>query len=118
MSSPALNLRYVRIDVLRTVRDISTVLFLFAMPVFMYLVFGAGQRQEAVGHANLRFYVAAGMAAYGATTGAVSIAGQAATESMQGWGRQVALTRAPAAGYVVNKVAPWWCAGPVPGSPC
>ena len=105
MTSPALNLRYVRVDLARTMRDVSTIMFIFLMPPLLFLVFGSSQQMVQVMHANLRFYVLGGMAAYGATTGAVSIVGQAANEAMQGWGCQIALTKAPARGMVTNKVA-------------
>lgn len=101
-----MNPTYIRIDLVRQLRSIPTITFTFLMPVFMYLLFGgrAPYGNEAAGDGNVKFYVMASMAAYGAATAAVSIASMAATESMLGWGRQLALTRQPSYGFVANKV--------------
>lgn len=102
-----MNATYIRIDLVRQLREVSTIVFIFLLPVLMYLLFGANTSygDEVVGDANVKFYVMMSMAAYGACTAAVSIAGTAATESLLGWGRQVALTRQPASGFVLNKIA-------------
>ncbi|WP_420176390.1 ABC transporter permease [Luteococcus sp. OSA5] len=102
-----MNATYIRIDLLRQLRSIPTIAFTFAMPSFMYVLFGANTPygDSMAGHANNKFYVMTSMAAYGAATAAVSIASMAATESMLGWGRQLALTRASTAQVAANKVA-------------
>ncbi len=76
------------------------------MPVVMYLIFGASQAGGAdqAGHANVKFYVMASMAAYGAALAATSIAGGAGVEQMQGWGRQIGLTPVTNRGVVGMKV--------------
>ncbi|MEL4504702.1 hypothetical protein AAEX63_07685 [Luteococcus sp. H138] len=101
-----MNATYIRIDLIRQLRSIPTIAFTFLMPVFMYLLFGgrAPYGEQAAGDGNVKFYVMASMAAYGAATAAVSIASMAATESMLGWGRQLGLTRQPSYGFVVNKL--------------
>lgn len=89
-----MNATYIRIDLMRQLRDIGNITFVVLMPVVMYLIFGASQEGGAdqAGHANVKFYVMASMAAYGAALAATSIAGGAGVEQMQGWGRQIGLT--------------------------
>lgn len=101
-----MNLTYIAIDLKRQFRDISNIMFTFALPSLMYVLFGATQTfgDEASGHGNVKFYIMASMAAYGATTAAVAMSGTAAAESMLGWGRQVSLTKQPAIGFILNKI--------------
>ena len=100
------NLTYIRIDLVRCFRDVTNLLFTFAMPVFMYLLFGRAQYSDVQwGRGTVGFYVMSSMGAYGAVIAATAIAATAATESMLGWGRQLALTKQQPLGFVANKVA-------------
>lgn len=99
-----MNATYVRIELARQFRDISTWMFVIALPAGMLLIFGQmGYADESAGHGNVRFYLMVSMAAFSATTAATAIAGIAATESMLGWGRQLSLTRQTTLGFVLNK---------------
>lgn len=101
-----MNATYIRIDLVRQLRDWSNLMFTLLLPVAMYILFGAsnsGGDQTTV-NANVKFYVMSSMAAYGAALACTSIAATAASESMLGWGRQLALTRQPGWGFVANKV--------------
>lgn len=101
-----MNATYLRIDLVRQVRDVMNIAFAIGLPVVMYIVFGStfASGDEPVGHGNARFYVLGAMAAYGATVATTAITGTAAVELMQGWGRQLALTPLRPAGYVATKV--------------
>lgn len=101
-----MNPTYVRIELTRQIRDVGNLMFTIFMPVLMYLLFGNmfGGGGEAAGNGNVKFYIMASMAAYGAAVATTSIAGTAATESLLGWGRQVALTPMKPAGFVMSKV--------------
>ncbi len=99
------NLTYIRIDLLRCFRDVTNLLFTFAMPVFMYLLFGRAQYSDVQsGRGTLGFHFMSSMGAYGAVIAATAIAATAATESMLGWGRQLTLTKQRPLGFVANKV--------------
>lgn len=102
-----MNPTYVRIELLRQSRDIGNIMFILFMPVAMYLLFGNmfGGGGESAGNGNVKFYVMASMAAYGAAVATTSIAGTAATESMLGWGRQIALTPMKPRDFVAAKVS-------------
>jgi ABC-2 type transport system permease protein len=100
------NATYLRIDLVRQLRDGMYISFVVALPVVMYLLFGTafGANADVVGRGDTRFYVMSAMAAYGASVGATSIAASAAMELLQGWGRQLALTPLRPTGFVATKV--------------
>ncbi len=102
-----MNATYVRIELFRQSRDIGNIMFMVFMPVVMYVLFGNmfGGGGADAGNGNVKFYIMASMAAYGAAVATTSIAGTAATESMLGWGRQIALTPMKPAGFVASKVS-------------
>lgn len=101
-----MNATYLRIDLVRQLRDVMNIAFAIGLPVVMYIVFGStfASGDDPVGHGNARFYVLCAMAAYGACVATTSITGSAAVEQMQGWGRQLALTPMRPRGFVATKV--------------
>jgi ABC-2 type transport system permease protein len=102
-----MNPTYVRIELFRQSRDVGNLMFTVLMPVVMYLLFGNmfGGGGEPAGNGNVKFYVMASMAAYGAALATTSIAGTASTEAMLGWGRQIALTPMKPSGFVASKLS-------------
>lgn len=64
-----MNLIYLRIDLVRQVRDVGNLAFIIGLPVVIYLVFGSGaaHSEEMVGRGNVQFYVMVSMAVYGAS---------------------------------------------------
>ncbi|WP_313278920.1 ABC transporter permease [Timonella senegalensis] len=101
-----MNATYIRIDLARQFRDLGNIIFVMTMPVIMYLIFGAtvAGGNDPAGHANVKFYVMASMAAYGAALAATTMTGTAAVEQMQGWGRQMGLTPVSNRSVVAMKV--------------
>lgn len=95
-----------RIEALRQLRNPYTLAFTLAMPVAMYLLFGAGSDfgHIAAGHGNVAFYVMLSMAAYGTAVAMSSLSSLAAAEAKQGWGRQLAMTPLGTAGYALTKL--------------
>ena len=110
-----MNLTYLRIDLVRQVRDVANLAFIIGLPVVIYLVFGSGaaHSEEMVGRGNIQFYVMVSMAVYGASVATTSISGMAAVELVQGWGRQLALTPMTPPAYVATKVLIALTVGPV-----
>jgi ABC-2 type transport system permease protein len=100
------NLTYLRIDLVRQVRDVGNLAFIIGLPVVTYLVFGSGaaHSEEMVWRGNVQFYVMVSMAVYGAPVATTSISGMAAVELVQGWGRQLALTPMAPPAYAATKV--------------
>ncbi len=85
---------FIGLSLKRITRDWAGLFFTVALPVLMYLVFGAGQQwsDQPVGDGNGSAYVMVSMAVYGGATAAVGGAGALAVERTTGWGRQLALT--------------------------
>ncbi|MDT0156521.1 ABC transporter permease [Microbacterium sp. ARD32] len=95
-----------RIEALRQLRNPYTLAFTLTMPVVMYLLFGASAAYggQSAGHGNVSFYVMISMAAYGTAVAMSSLTSLAASESKQGWGRQLAMTPLGTVGYAVTKL--------------
>ncbi|WP_314651183.1 ABC transporter permease [uncultured Microbacterium sp.] len=95
-----------RTELVRQIRNPYTLAFTLAMPVAMYLLFGASMSyaSQSVGQANVSFYVMVSMGAYGTATAMSSLCSLAASEVGQGWGRQLALTPMSTLGYALTKV--------------
>lgn len=96
-----------RMESLRQIRNPYTLAFTLGMPVAMYLLFGASMSygSMSMGYGNVAFYVMVSMAAYGGAVAMSSITSLAASESKQGWGRQLAMTPLGTAGYALTKLA-------------
>lgn len=97
---------YIRVEFARHIRDGYNLFFALLLPAAMYLLFGSmpSYTDIDVGSGNVKFYIMVSMAAYGAAVSTVAIAGTVATETMQGWGRQIALTKMPPSSFVVSKM--------------
>lgn len=95
-----------RIETVRQLRNPYTLAFTLAMPVAMYLLFGATAQYSSLsaGHGNVAFYVMVSMAAYGTAVAMSSLTSLAATEAQQGWGRQLAMTPLRTSGYALTKL--------------
>lgn len=103
-----LNPTYIRFDLARNLRMFTTMCFIVVLPVVLYLIFGGTQSFSDIelpsGRGNVSAQIMVSMAVYGAITATVSLAGAAAVELQQGWGRQLGLTPFTQAGYVLSKV--------------
>ncbi|MGX1695559.1 ABC transporter permease [Microbacterium keratanolyticum] len=95
-----------RIEGVRQLRNPYTLAFTLAMPVVMYMLFGASAAyaSRSAGHGNVSFYVMVSMAAYGTAVAMSSLTSLAASEAKQGWGRQLAMTPLTTAGYAATKL--------------
>lgn len=97
---------YIKVEFARHFRDGYNLVFALLLPVAMYVLFGSipSYTDTEIGAGNVKFYLMISMAAYGAAVSTVSIAGTVATETMQGWGRQIALTKMSPASFVASKM--------------
>lgn len=95
------------VEVKRQLRNPFTLAFTLAMPIAMYLLFGANAEyaNESAGYGNVAFYVMCSMAAFGTATAMTSMCSLAASEVGQGWGRQIAMTPLSITGYALVKLA-------------
>ena len=100
-------LTYLRLDLLRSLREPANLFFVVTFPMAMYLVFGrlnasAGDYGPHA-HGNVSASVMLAMASFSACLGATSASAAAAVEQSAGWGRQMAVTSQGLRGYLVVK---------------
>lgn len=102
-----MNATILRLELTRLLRDRASLFFTAGLPAFFYVIFGAIQDygDQSVGNGNVAMLIMIAMAAYGAVTATVNTGGRAATERMQGWGRQLGLTPMTDREFVATKVA-------------
>lgn len=98
-------LRYVGWEFWRNFRMVDATFFIVVLPVAMYLMFGVamGVSENPAGQGNVSAFVMTSMAAYGAVIATTAMAGSAAVERTQGWGRQLNLTGLTPPAYMLGK---------------
>ena len=101
-----LPLRYVLLETKRQLRNVRAMVFTFAVPVVMLLVFGAayGSQQDPTTHLQYLVVTTLQMASYGAMMAALSQAFAIVNERSIGWNRQLRVTPLSGWGFLVSKV--------------
>lgn len=94
-----------RFELIRTLRNPTSIFFAIGLPVVMYLIFGnnASYANERVGHGNVAAVVMLCMALYGAMIAATGAGASVAAERSMGWSRQLRLTPVSSVTYIVAK---------------
>jgi len=97
---------FLKLELVRQARNPFTLVFTLAMPVVMYVIFGAtpDYADSVIGNGNTAYMIATSMAAYGTATTMTSLTNQATAEFSRGWSRQLALTPLTTAGYAITKL--------------
>ncbi|ROP65013.1 ABC-2 type transport system permease protein [Curtobacterium sp. PhB130] len=98
--------RYVLLETKRQLRNVRAMVFTFAVPVVMLLVFGAAYGAEHDPTTGLPYLVVTTlqMASYGAMMAALSQAFAIVNERSIGWNRQLRVTPLSGWGFLVSKV--------------
>lgn len=98
---------YILMDFWRNLRNFANSFFVIVLPAVLFLIFGVSADWNEFplpsGHGNVSAHTLIGIAVYGAATATTSLAGAAAVELQQGWGRQLALTGMPHSMFVVAR---------------
>lgn len=96
---------YIAMDFRRNLRNVANTFFVIVLPTVLFLFFGASMdwSGEPVGVGNVSSWTMIAIASYGAAMATTSMAGSAALELHQGWGRQLALTAMPHRAFIVAK---------------
>lgn len=99
-------LRFVGWEFWRNFRMADATFFVVILPAAMYLMFGVAMSQGEMpaGYGNVSAYVMTSMAVYGAVMATTAMAGSAAVERTQGWGRQLNMTGLTETNYIVGKM--------------
>ncbi|WP_175477549.1 ABC transporter permease [Curtobacterium sp. MCBA15_008] len=101
-----LPIRYVYLETKRQLRNVRAMVFTFAVPVVMLLVFGSafGGQQDPTTHLQYLVVTTLQMASYGAMMAALSQAFAIVNERSIGWNRQLRVTPLSGWGFMVSKV--------------
>ncbi|OII09156.1 hypothetical protein BIU96_03090 [Curtobacterium sp. MCBA15_008] len=99
-------IRYVYLETKRQLRNVRAMVFTFAVPVVMLLVFGSafGGQQDPTTHLQYLVVTTLQMASYGAMMAALSQAFAIVNERSIGWNRQLRVTPLSGWGFMVSKV--------------
>ncbi len=110
------NLRYVRLEIRRLLRNKRTLIFTVALPPLFYLIFGAGKdySNDSAGNGNVAAFVMISMAVYGAMLATTSGGAMVSIERAAGWSRQLRLTPLSSAAYIAIKVITAMVLGAIP----
>ncbi|MBN9176894.1 MAG: ABC transporter permease [Microbacterium sp.] len=106
-------LTYLRIELVRRLRNRRTLFFTIAFPVVMYVLIGLPLRDEALtdvpvaqGGVSVAAYIMVSMALYGAMMSATQTGAAVAVERAQGWSRQLRLTPLnPVVNVIIKMIA-------------
>ncbi len=99
-----MNLSYVRIEILRMLRNRRALVFSILMPVILLTIFGSLYKQESLNGATASAYLMVSMGLFGSMSAAIGSGGTIALERGIGWNRQLRLTPLTPAAYAVTKV--------------
>ncbi|WP_282852318.1 ABC transporter permease [Gulosibacter sediminis] len=98
---------YVRIELVRQLRQVSNLVFMVGLPLMLFFIFGAMQEYSTTelpnGNGNVSASIMVSFASYGAITATAGLAGSAAIELQQGWGRQLGITPFRGTHFLVSK---------------
>lgn len=104
-----MRIRYLALEVLRQLKNTRNLVFTFALPVVMLLIFGSvygsgGQVDDST-HLPWLAVTTIQMGGYGAMMSALAQAFTIVNERSLGWNRQLRITPLSGAGYLTTKVA-------------
>jgi len=101
-----LPIRYVYLETKRQLRNVRAMVFTFAVPVVMLLVFGSafGAQTDPTTHLQYLVVTTLQMASYGAMMAALSQAFAIVNERSVGWNRQLRVTPLSGWGFLVSKL--------------
>jgi ABC-2 type transport system permease protein len=104
-----MRIRYLALEVLRQLKNVRNLVFTFALPVVMLLIFGGAYggsgRVDDTTHLPWLVVTTVQMAGYGAMMSALGQAFTIVNERALGWNRQLRITPLSGAGYLVTKIA-------------
>jgi ABC-2 type transport system permease protein len=95
---------YLRLEVLRTLRNRRFVIFSFVMPLILYVAFVGPNRHHDLGGVPFPLYYMIAMASFGALIAAISIGPRISSEREAGWTRQMRIAPIPTWYYFLAKI--------------
>jgi ABC-2 type transport system permease protein len=99
-----MNLPYLRMEIIRMLRNRKVLVLSVIMPAILLLIFGGVGRGQRLGGVDGAAYAMVGMALFGSMSAAVNNGGTIAVERGLGWNRQLRLTPLRPGWYATSKV--------------
>lgn len=105
-SMPKILVNFVGWEFWRNFRMVDATFWVIVLPAALYLMFGVAINpgELSVGAGNVTAYTMTSMAVYGAVIATTAMAGSAAVERAQGWGRQLNMTGLTTPTYMLGKM--------------
>ena len=102
-----MNIRYFGLELARQLRNARSLIFTFAVPVAMLLIFGStyGSQYDSASHLQWIIVTTVQMGGYGAMMAALAQAFTIVNERSVGWNRQLRITPLSGTGYMITKVS-------------
>src|ERR1700744_4663910 len=102
-----MNIRYFGLELGRQLRNARSLVFTFAVPIVMLLIFGSvyGAEFDKAAHLQWIIVTTVQMGGYGAMMAALAQAFTIVNERSVGWNRQLRITPLSGTGYMITKVA-------------
>lgn len=97
-------LRYIRYEVLRTLRNRRFLMFSLAFPLVLFFTVAGAHRHATIDGIGFPLYYMTGMAAWGSMVAVISAGGRIADERKVGWTRQLRITPLRTSSYFSAKV--------------
>jgi ABC-2 type transport system permease protein len=99
-----MSLTYLRLEILRVIRNRRILIFSILLPSILEVVLGSQYKDGTVNGASATAYLMVSMGIFGALSTAMGISGSIAVERQVGWNRQLRLTPINPVKYVFSKV--------------
>ena len=93
---------YLRLELLRTYRNVQYLVFTLGIPVLLFVVIGGAYDMRVAGVPGTTWFML-NMAMFGSLSAVLGAGGRISAERDAGWSRQLRLTPLPPLGYVVGK---------------
>jgi ABC-2 type transport system permease protein len=98
------NVTYLRMEIIRLLRNRRVLIFSILMPAILLGVIGGLYKQDSLNGANVAAYIMVSMGLFGSMSGAIGSGGTIALERGIGWNRQLRLTPLAPGQYLLTKV--------------
>ena len=100
-----MNATYLRMEIMRLLRNRRVLIFSLLMPAILLGVIGGLYKQDSFNGAGAAAYIMVSMGLFGSMTSAIGSGGTIALERGIGWNRQLRLTPLAPGSYLLTKVA-------------
>jgi ABC-2 type transport system permease protein len=99
-----MNIAYLRIEILRLIRNRRVLIFSVLLPALLLLIFGGIDKGDQLNGVGVAPYLMVSMGVFGSMSAAIGSGGSIAVERGLGWNRQLRLTGLEPNGYVLTKL--------------